>query len=77
MISRGPWSVHGRIPPDTRYHWCTQVLCTGYVYLSSLYLLGHVAIIAYDHLLLCNSLFQEVLKRSGTFEKSKKFSKIR
>ena len=40
-------------------------------------LLGHVAIIAYDHLLLCNSLFQEVLKRSGTFEKSKKFSKIR
>ena len=41
------------------------------------YILGHVAIIVYGCLLLCNSLFQEVLKRSGTFEKSKKFSKIR
>ena len=39
--------------------------------------LGHVAIIVYGCLLLCNSLFEEVLKRSGTFEKSKKFSKIR
>ena len=47
-----------------------------YIY-RYVYVLGHVAIIAYDRLLLCNSLFQEVLKRSGTFEKLKKFSKIR
>jgi predicted HAD superfamily hydrolase len=42
-----------------------------------LHVLGTVAIIVYGWLLLCNSLFQEVLKRSGTFEKSKKFFKIR
>ena len=44
---------------------------------SKTLILGHVAIIVYGCLLLCNSLFQEVLKRSGTFEKSKKFFKIR
>jgi hypothetical protein len=31
-------------------------------------LLGHVAIIVYGCLLYSNSLFQDVLKRSGTFE---------
>jgi hypothetical protein len=40
-------------------------------------ILGHVAVIVYGCLLLCNSLFHEVLKRSGAFEKLKKFFKIR
>ena len=59
------------------YTRSTIAHCSTYKINYSIVLLGHVAIIVYGCLLLCNSLFQEVLKRSGTFEKSKKFSKIR
>jgi hypothetical protein len=43
-------------------------------YIMYVYILGNVTIIIYGCLLIRNSLFQDVLKRSGTFEKSEKLS---